>query len=116
MDLDTVTRHFGLQGLDWLFWTCWIWMVFERILVLVFLLDFGFCVFLQDVGFSIWLFQNSKNKKLTDTDFKSFGFFRIGFKKIQYLDGWFILDDIGFMIELNQSTSETKIVVKPLAV
>jgi len=45
-----------------------------------------------------------------------FGFFRIGFKKIQYLDGWFILDDIGFMIEVNQSTSKTKIVVKPLAV
>jgi hypothetical protein len=45
-----------------------------------------------------------------------FGFFRIGFKKIQYLDGWLILDDIGFMIEATQSTSETKIVVKPLAV
>jgi hypothetical protein len=26
------------------------------------------------------------------------------------------LDDIGFMIEATQSTSETKIVVKPLAV
>jgi hypothetical protein len=32
------------------------------------------------------------------------------------LDGWLILDDIGFMIEATQSTSETKIVVKPLAV
>jgi hypothetical protein len=43
-------------------------------------------------------------------------FSELDLKKIQYLDGWFILDDIGFMIEVNQSTSKTKIVVKPLAV
>jgi hypothetical protein len=72
-------------------------------------------VFLQDVGFYFGFFKSSEKKKLTDTDFKSLVFVRIGFKKIQYLDGWFILDDIGFMIELNQSTSESKIVVIPLA-
>jgi len=101
------TGFSGLVGFGWFSKGSWFWFF-------SWILDFVF--FLQDVGFSIWLFQNSKNKKLTDTDFKSFGFFRIGFKKIQYLDGWFILDDIGFMIEVNQSTSETKIVVKPLAV
>jgi hypothetical protein len=42
-------------------------------------------------------------------------FSELDLKKIRYLDGWFILDDIGFMIEANQSTSETKIVVIPLA-
>lgn len=115
MDLDTVTRHLivrtGLAFLDLLDLGrfskgSWFW----------FFSDLGFGFFLQDVGFLFGLFQNSKNKKLMIRISNRFGFFGIGFKKIQYLDGWFIWDDIEFTIELNQSTSETKIVVKPLAV
>jgi hypothetical protein len=59
-------------------------------------------------------FNDQKKKKLTDTDFKSW-VFQDWVLKNSILGRLVILDDIGLMIEVNQSTSESKIVVISLA-
>ena len=59
-------------------------------------------------------FNDQKKKKLTDTDFNTL-VFQDWVLKNSILGRLVILDDTGLMIEVNQSTSETKIVVISLA-